>query len=420
MSRLNRAMSGLGRAVGQGAAYLLPAERRDWAEAVWAEAHEVPPGLRRLAWRAGGVRLIAKGCWMQRRMRNAVLFAAAAAYLTWTAVPGTPSAVISADIWLRAIGTVVLLAGLPWLMRRRLGPVMDSRLARSLRLATFAGIMALIVALAGLDRIKNTRGLLASAGPHDQPSIGLLIVWTAFLVALAGYAAGILAVTANRSWVTSTTLSIGTGTGVALGVVMYAIMPLGFDKYATAPWLPGSAMDPVVVTAWILLFGGPLAAALLAGWRCRASVGPMVPAEAKIRQGIVAGLLVTLVGSLVVCVLGPATLASFSWLAHLLYPGQHLTSAAIAHRGANLAGDGAPGYSLVWFFFPIIGLGVGSLTGLVAWGNRAVRERGHGPGGGGPGGAGPMPEPPPAGLPVDTGYEPASVAVGVYASTRVS
>jgi len=26
---------------------------RDWIAAVWAEAHEVPPGLPRLAWRAG-------------------------------------------------------------------------------------------------------------------------------------------------------------------------------------------------------------------------------------------------------------------------------------------------------------------------------------------------------------------------------
>ena len=38
------------------AARLAPAERRDWAEALWAEADEVPSGLARLAWRAGGIR----------------------------------------------------------------------------------------------------------------------------------------------------------------------------------------------------------------------------------------------------------------------------------------------------------------------------------------------------------------------------
>jgi hypothetical protein len=46
----------LGRAV----ARLVPAEWRDWAEAVWAEAGEVPPGLRRLAWLAGGMQAMAR------------------------------------------------------------------------------------------------------------------------------------------------------------------------------------------------------------------------------------------------------------------------------------------------------------------------------------------------------------------------
>jgi hypothetical protein len=413
-------MSRLSRAVGRGAASLLPAERREWAEAVWAEAHEVPPGLRRLAWRAGGVRLIAKESWMQRRVRNAVLFAVAAAYLTWTALPGTPSAVISAGIWLRAIGTVVLLAGLPWLMRRRLGPVIDSRLARSLRLGSFAVIMALIVALAAIERITNSPTVLAAAGPHNQPSSALLLAWSTFLILLAGYVAIMLAVTAQRSRVTPTTLSIGISMGAALGVVMYAIMPLGFSNDATAPWLRGSAIDPLVVVGWALLLGGPLAAALLAGSRCRGSAGPLGPAETKIRQGLAAGMLATAVGSLLVCALGPVTIALMpraGWLVHVLYPGQHLSAAAVA---SLVTGYFPAGYFLIWLAFPVIGLGIGSVTALAAWGNQAVRERGNGPGGGGPGGHGPAPEPPPAGLSADTGYEPATVAVGVYASTRGS
>jgi hypothetical protein len=59
----------------------MPAERRDWVEAVWAEAHEEPPGLRRLAWRAGGVRLIAREALMRRGIGNAMLFAVAAALI---------------------------------------------------------------------------------------------------------------------------------------------------------------------------------------------------------------------------------------------------------------------------------------------------------------------------------------------------
>ncbi len=413
-------MSRLSRAAGPGVARLLPAERRDWAEAIWAEAHEVPPGLQRLAWRSGGIRLIATEAFMARRVRKSLLFAVAAAYLAWTAVPGTPSALITAYIWLRTLGTIAVLAGLPWLVRRRLGPVIDNRLARSLRVATFAGTMALIVALAEFDHITDTPAKLAAAGPHNQPSIGLLMPWSAFLALLAGYAAVILTVTAQRSWVTPATLSIATGTGLALGVVMYAIMPLGVGKYATAPWLRGSAIDPVVVLAWLLLFGGPLAAALLAGWRCRESVGPLVPAEAKIRQGLAAGTLATVVGSLLVCTLGPVTIALMpraEWLMHLLYPGQHLTASAVARL---LNGFFPAGYFLIWLVFPIIGLVVGALTALTAWGNQAVRERGNGPGGGGSGGPEPAPEPLPGGWSAEAGDDDASTAVGVFAATRSS
>ncbi len=410
-------MTRLGRAAGRGAACLIPAERRDWAEAIWAEAHEVPPGLRRLAWRAGAIRLMATEALMQRRVRNSVLFAAAAAYLAWTAAPGTPSALLTAFMWLRTIATIAVLAGLPWLMRRWLGPVIESRLARWLRVATFAGLLALIVALAEIDHITDTPRRLAAAGPHNQPSIGLLLPWLVFLVLLAGYAVTILAVTAQRSWVTLRTLSIGTGAGVALGVVMYAIMPLGVGNDATAPWLRGSAIDPLVVVAWVLLFGGPLAAALLAGWQCRGPAGPLVPAEAKIRQGFAAGTLATFVGSLLVCALGPVTMALMpraGWLVHLLYPGRHLTAAAVA-RLVN--GYFPAGYFLIWLAFPIIGLGIGSLTALAAWGSRAARQQGGGPGGGGPGGPEVAPEPS-AGLSADVEDEPTSVAAGVYASTR--
>jgi hypothetical protein len=413
-------MSRLSRAAGRGAANLLPANRRDWAEAVWAEAHEVPPGLRRLAWRAGGIRLIAGESFMKRRVRNSLLFAVAAAYLAWTAVPGTPSAMLTAFMWLRTIGTIVVLAGLPWLIRRWLGPIVDSRLARWLRIAVFTAIMALIVALSELEHITDTPRKLAAAGPHNQPSIGLLTPWSVFLIFLAGYVAITLAVTAQRSWVTPATLSIGTRAGVALGVVMYAIMPLGFGNDATAPWLPGSAIDPLVVVAWVLLLGGPLAAALLAGRRWHGSAGPLVPAEAKIRQGIAAGTLATVVGSLLVCTLGPVTIALMPhswWLVHLLYPGQHLTGAGIANL---VSGYFPAGYILIWLSFPVAGLSISAITALCAWETQAGRQRGQGPSGGGPGGPEPAPEPPSAGASAEPGYEPASVAVGLYSSSRPS
>jgi hypothetical protein len=413
-------MGRLSRAAGRGVARLVPAERRDWAEAVWAEVGEVPSALGRLAWVAGGAWLIARESLMVRRVRNTILFALAAAYLAWTALPGTPSAIITAYIWLRTIGTIAVLAGLPWLMRRRMGPVIDNRLARSLRVATFAGLMALIVAMAEFNHINDTPARLAAAGPHNQPSISMLLPWSAFLLLLAGYTAVILAVTAQRSWVMPSTLSIGAGTGIALGVVMYAIMPLGVSNDATAPWLRGSAIDPVVVIAWVLLFGGPLGAALLAGSRCRGPAGPLIPAEAKIRQGVAAGTLATVSGSLLVCILGPVTMAlmpSAGWLVHLLYPGRHLSAEAVV----SLVSSFFPaGYFLIWLAFPLIGLGIGSLTALVAWGDQAVRQRDQGPDEGGRGGPGPEPGPPSGDDPWGAEHEPSSVAIGVYAGTRGS
>ena len=74
-------------AAGRGALRLVPAVRRDWAEAVWAEAHEVPAGWPRLAWRAGGLGLIAKEGQMTRRIGILLLGMAAAGAAAWGAWP---------------------------------------------------------------------------------------------------------------------------------------------------------------------------------------------------------------------------------------------------------------------------------------------------------------------------------------------
>jgi len=77
---------------GRAVAWLLPAGRRDWIVAVWAEAHDVPPGLERLAWRAGGVWMLAREALMPRRVVRAALFAVAAAVAAWSAWPDSSAA----------------------------------------------------------------------------------------------------------------------------------------------------------------------------------------------------------------------------------------------------------------------------------------------------------------------------------------
>ena len=116
VSKLTRVMAAVARAL----AWLLPAGRRDWAAAVWAEAHEAPPGLARLAWRAGGAWVLAREALMPRRLGRAALFAAAAGAAAWAAwpQPGVGHAAVSQ---FHVIATVLLLAGLPLLARRFFG-----------------------------------------------------------------------------------------------------------------------------------------------------------------------------------------------------------------------------------------------------------------------------------------------------------
>jgi hypothetical protein len=219
---------------------LLPAGRRDWFEAVWAEAYEVPPGLPRLAWRADGIWMLAREALMPRRLAKAAL-----------------------------------LAGLPLLARRLFGPASPSRAGRSLRVFCCAAILALIPARVIVEvfadltprqedylRIYNlfngigVRGV-SSGGPPWPGEIAILLI-------IAGYVTVLLWLTSRRSQLNRSTLAIGTGMGLPLGLVMYAVAPLGLGQDVTNPWLPGADADPLIALAWLLLLGGPVAAGVLA------------------------------------------------------------------------------------------------------------------------------------------------------------
>lgn len=244
MDRLSRAAA----AAAKVALWLLPAERRDWARAVWAESYEAPSGRRRLAWLAGALPAVATGALSARRMGRWLVFAVAAAVTARLAWPGSQDRFFTVIARMDLIAVVLLLAGLSWLMGRLLGPASDSRLARFLRVGGYGAVLAFTVAHA---RLVPSR--------PDPTGPALQFAWFAeilLVVVVAGYAAVIAAVTARRSRVAPATLAIGTGAGTVLGVVMYAVAPLGLAKNATDPWRPGSAIDPVVALAWILLLGG--------------------------------------------------------------------------------------------------------------------------------------------------------------------
>jgi hypothetical protein len=378
--------------------------RRDWVEAVWAEAHDVPPGWPRLAWRAGGVGLIVRQELMIYRPGRAVLFTVAAAVAAWAAWPDSSAGHAAAGQF-GVIATVLLLAGLPLLARRFLGPTSESRAGRFVRVGSYAAILALLPALAiigvfagavprqaaELRVFEEIQGPgvpgTSSGGPPWQGEIPILLL-------TAGYLAVLVWMTSRRSRVTGPTLAIGTGAGLVLGVVMYSVAPLGLSNDASNPWLPGSQVDPLVVLAWILLIGAPAAAALLAGWRrCRSPGRSVALAQARIGQGIAAGVLANLVGAMFVTVLGTGTTALMlkaAWLRHWLYHGE-LTGATV-YRHELRASENVIAYFLICLAFPVIGLIMGSLA--VACFMPVPRQSGPQPGNGG-GGGGPGPEPAP-------------------------
>ena len=96
------------------------------------------------------------------------------------------------------------------------------------------------------------------------------------------------------------------------------------SRSATNPWLPGSEIDLLVLLAWLLLFGGPVTAALVADRRCTASGSIPPAAAARAREVLAAGLLSNRVGALLVTVLGVGTTALMlkaAWLRDWLYHG---------------------------------------------------------------------------------------------------
>jgi hypothetical protein len=425
VSRPSRA----GTALWRGAALLVPAGRRDWVEAIWAEAAEVPPGLRRLAWRAGGARLIAREALMRRGAGSAMLFAAGAAVAARAAWPGSSANSATPADRVGVITMVLLLAGLPLLARWLLGPP-DNRAARWLRTGCFAGFLALIPAETAVDQFD-------SAPPHGGIDLRLyrfIAGWTnrsnhmgpeiVFLVLMALYVAGILWMTSRRSRIAPATLSAGGRAGIVLGLVMYTVAPLGLSSAATNPWLPGSDIDPLVLLAWLLVLGGPITAAVVADRRYVASSSSAPTARARIRQMMAAGLLTSLAGALLVNVLGTGTTAVMlqaAWLRNWLYHGPHLlygvqnlsadlrTWPAIAY-GHELTGAADAGALLIMCIaFPVIASIMTGFAALIATDDSAVGPAGPRPGGRGPSGPGPtLDRPDDGGLTVTDDAAPAA------------
>ena len=384
MGGLTRVLAGLLRQL----ARLVPAGRRAWVEALWAEADEVPAGLARLAWQAGGLRLIAREALLARRAAKVLVFAAAAAWVAHAAWPGPAGNPATALNRLNVVTLLPVLAGLPLLARWLFGPAAPGWMARVLRSGCYAAVLVLTLAKASVEQVRDNPAALPRLSSDASVPVkdGMIYAWlveSVFLLVIGLYVAGILAATARRPRVAPATLAVGTGAGLVLGAVMYTVAPLGLASHATDPWLHGWPTGLVVLLAWVLLFGGPVLAGGIAARCYRGPGSPEQVQKAKIRQAVAAGFLATAVGALLVAVLGSAAIALMSragWVLHWLYPGQHLPT-AVAYARELAASVRADNYGMILLVFPVIGLLMGLAGGGLATPAPLAAPP---PGGGGP------------------------------------
>jgi hypothetical protein len=358
---------------------VLPSGRKVWARALWAEADEVPEGLPRLAWLAGGARLIVREAALGRRLGYPLVFAAAAAGTAWSAwsgPAGDPATVINrVDV----ITIAVILAGLPWVIRRARGPVAGSRLAQVVRTVGYATVLTLVLVKAAVERV-------ADAPPNNQGSTRAWVGELVFLAVMVVYAAVILTYTARWSPAVPATVSIGTVTGVVLGVLAYALGPLGCPLRFTGLW-PSHLYDAAMTVGVLLTLCAPVTAGLIAARRADRS--PSTGARA--RQGAMAGLCTGAAAALVVAVLSTATIALLphdtglpDWASSHIgqwTPIVGQVTPVIGPRLGYVAGASAfaAGYLLVLLLSPLLCCGLGAWAGRSA--SRHAPSRLRRPGG---------------------------------------
>jgi hypothetical protein len=342
---------------------------------------------------------------MPRSIRYALMSGAAVA-LAWAWWPAAPGGVVTATRRLDMSVTVLMLAGLPWLVRRFFGPAGRGRAARAVRVGGYAVVVAVVL-------VKAAVGRSGYAGLDGASRLaGAWAGEVAFLLVLAAYVTGILAVTARRPPVRPPALVIGTGAGLAAGVIMYALPPVGGLLHVTGGW-PTQVYGAARVLAVLAVLAAGVAAGMTAARRAPGRGSKLSQADVRARQGVATGLCAGAAAALVVCVLGigtalfvPHALDRLRWA----LSGPHLAPTGVYAFGISLT-DTAAGHLLVLVFFPVLGAGLGAWGGLCAAG-RPGQLPDEGGGGGGDGPPAPPPPSPGGGRHLDEGRLPAILRGG--------
>jgi hypothetical protein len=257
-------------------ARVLPPGSRDWAGAVLAEAAAVPAGRARARWLVGGVRVAAMEALAARRGVTVLGFCAAAAGTAWIAWSGLPGDPVNLVNRVGATTMMLVLAGLPRLVRWRYGPGRPGRSGRLIRAGGYALILALVLAKAVAERYADAPPVTVL--PPGVAWIGEIL----FLPTMTLYAAGILAITASRSPVRSATAAIGVTAGAVGGLAGYLLGPLGLPLRFTGRWVP-AGYDASLAAGIVLAVLAPIAAGLAAARlaRRRAPAHPHAPSSAQ-------------------------------------------------------------------------------------------------------------------------------------------
>jgi hypothetical protein len=315
------------------AARLLPPERRPWAEALQAEAGQVPAGWPRLRWLAGGLVLVARDAHLARRLvywlgLGAVVTAAAwAVMLSWQQTQAAD--VESTTDRARILAGAAALLLLPWLGRRRgvFGPVGESVAARLVRVAGCAAICDVGMVFVRIDSHSNVNDAIGTGTFSWLREIaGLVLIAALFVVpgmvrarwprldpvalwsltAMAGVpalflapfqliavllVAGVYVLTSRRSRVMPATLTAGALAGLAGGGLMWELtiaIPGQLDSFAGFLFLLPSM---VVLPAGL--------AGLAVTWLRSDTDDAPEQRKARLRQALIAGAMAGLVSGMV-------------------------------------------------------------------------------------------------------------------------
>jgi hypothetical protein len=289
------------------------------------------------------------------------MLAGTAAWVVLEAWPGPASTPATAVNRLNGITVLAMLAGLPLLVRWRFGPLAAGRLPRLLRFGGYALVLALTVAKASVEQVRDNPAAVPHL-PQDAPVpalTGMIYVWVTqslFLLVIAVYLAGLLVLTAQRPGVATATRRAGAGAGLVLGAVLFAVAPLGMGNPRLGA--VGGLAWVAAIAAMLVL---PVAAGLRAGRRYPAESDPRPDGRGQLWQGLAAGFLTSAIATLMVTALATvvtALAARTGWMLHWLYPGQPLTPARAYHY-ALMASLGTDGYAVILALVPGFGLLLG-------------------------------------------------------------